>query len=47
MSFTGLKTINATDINNQGEIRLTSDLEAGTSGQVIISQGRTTCYLGF
>ncbi len=38
-SFTGLKTINATDINNQGEIRLTSDLEAGTSGQVIISQG--------
>jgi hypothetical protein len=39
MSFTGLKTINATDINNQGEIRLTSDLEAGTSGQVIISQG--------
>tara|TARA_R100001591_G_scaffold104685_1_gene112434 strand:- start:4153 stop:5850 length:1698 start_codon:yes stop_codon:yes gene_type:complete len=39
MSFTGLKTINATDINNQGEIRLTSDLEAGTNGQVIISQG--------
>jgi len=38
-SFTGLKTINATDINNQGEIRLSSDLDAGSLGKVIISQG--------
>ena len=39
MSFTGLKTINATSINNQGQIRLGSDLDPGTAGQVIVSQG--------
>jgi len=41
MSFTGLKTGNFTDINNQGEIRLGTDLETGTAGQVIKSQGET------
>ena len=39
MSFTGLKTINATSINNQGLLRLGSNLEAGTVGQVVQSQG--------
>ena len=39
MSFTGLKTINASDINNQGLLRLGSDLETGTVGQVVQSQG--------
>tara|TARA_R100000664_G_scaffold213_1_gene618 strand:+ start:84 stop:1385 length:1302 start_codon:yes stop_codon:yes gene_type:complete len=41
MSFTGLRTINATDINLDGEIRLTSDLLPGTAGQVLQSQGET------
>ena len=39
MSFTGLKTINATSINNQGLLRLGSNLEPGTVGQVVQSQG--------
>ena len=41
MSFTGLKTINATDLNLDGEIRLGSTLDPGTAGQVIVSQGET------
>jgi len=39
MSFTGLKTINSTSINNQGLLRLGSNLEPGTVGQVVQSQG--------
>jgi hypothetical protein len=38
-SFTGLKTINATDINCQGVVRLDNQLSSGTSGQVITSNG--------
>ena len=38
-SFTGLRTLSGTSINNSGEIRLTEDLIPGTIGQVIISQG--------
>ena len=38
-SFTGLRTLSGTSINNSGEIRLTEDLNPGTIGQVIISQG--------
>ena len=38
-SFTGLKTLSGTSINNSGEIRLTDQLNPGTIGQVIISQG--------
>ena len=41
MSFTGLKNINSSEINLDGPLRLTSDLGAGTSGQVITSQGET------
>tara|TARA_R100001594_G_scaffold145018_1_gene194709 strand:+ start:84 stop:1304 length:1221 start_codon:yes stop_codon:yes gene_type:complete len=41
MSFTGLKTGNFTDINLDGEIRLTNDLLPGTAGQVLQSQGET------
>ena len=41
MSFTGLKNINSSEVNLDGPLRLTSDLVAGTSGQVITSQGET------
>jgi hypothetical protein len=41
MSFTGLRTGNFTDINLDGELRVGNDLEPGTSGQVLQSQGET------
>jgi hypothetical protein len=39
-SITGLDEGNFTAVNNQGEIRLGSQLDSGTSGEVIISNGR-------
>ena len=39
-SITGMKTGNFTDINNQGELRLGDALDAGTPGQVLISDGQ-------
>lgn len=46
-SFTGMKTGNFTDINNQGEIRLGNTLNPGTPGEVLISDGvRKACYWG-
>ena len=41
MSFTGLKNINSSEVNLDGQLRLSSDLLAGTSGQVIESRGDT------
>jgi len=38
-SITGLKTGNFTSINNSGQIRLGDQLNAGTSGQALISRG--------
>ena len=38
-SITGLKTGNFTDLNNAGQIRLGAQLNAGTSGQALISRG--------
>ena len=38
-SITGLKTGNFTSVNNSGEIRLGTEINPGTAGQVIISAG--------
>jgi hypothetical protein len=39
MSHTNLITINSTEINNSGPIRVGDDLSSGTAGQVLKSQG--------
>ena len=39
MSHTNLVTINSTEINNSGPIRIGDDLSSGTAGQVLKSQG--------
>ena len=39
MSHTNLVTINSTEINNSGPIRVGDDLSSGTAGQVLKSQG--------
>ena len=41
-SITGMKTGNFTDINIQGSIRVGNDLNPGTVGQVLISNGEDT-----
>ena len=41
-SITGMKTGNFTDMNIQGSIRVGNDLNPGTVGQVLISNGQDT-----
>ena len=41
-SITGMKTGNFTDMNIQGSIRVCNDLNPGTVGQVLISNGQDT-----
>jgi len=44
-SFTGLTTLSGTSIENSGEIRLGNDLNPGSIGQVIISQGQAEAVI--